>query len=166
MLAGSASLAAFTSSAARWTRQHTDDYASAIEARRDDIVAAAITARTNGGANYSVILTPATGNYLTTDNHNVAPRNIGFAKVHAANITAAGGAVSKRSARLDTVFCRDLIFITSLYRVVRLHLSQQLTYSKEVIRAASSITDWKLTEFEGFETLQKPRDEDKLVGNW
>lgn len=49
--------------------------------------------------------------------------------------------------RLDTVAVRNLIFITNLYRTVRLRLQRDLVYSRDIIQRSAPITAESLTEF-------------------
>jgi hypothetical protein len=49
--------------------------------------------------------------------------------------------------RFDTTFIRNLIFITNLYRSVRMKLARDLNYSKEVITRSIPITQSSITEF-------------------
>ena len=51
--------------------------------------------------------------------------------------------------RFDTVFIRNLIFITNLYRSVRIKLARDLTYSKDIITKSIPITNANITEFYG-----------------
>lgn len=60
--------------------------------------------------------------------------------------------------RFNTVLIRQLIFIVNVYRSIRMKLHRDLTYSKEVIRSAESITDWNLTEFRGVNRSDDPYD--------
>ena len=50
-------------------------------------------------------------------------------------------------ARFDTVLVRNLIFITNIYRSIRLKLSRDLTYNREIIARSEAITNPKMTEF-------------------
>lgn len=60
--------------------------------------------------------------------------------------------------RFNSTLIRQLIFIVNVYRTIRMKLHRDLTYSKEVIRSAESITDWNLTEFRGINTVDDPYD--------
>jgi len=51
--------------------------------------------------------------------------------------------------RFDTIFVRNLIFITNLYRSVRMKLARDLTYNKDVIARSLPITNNNITEFYG-----------------
>lgn len=51
--------------------------------------------------------------------------------------------------RFDTVFIRNLIFITNLYRSVRMKMQRDLVYNKDVILRSAPITRPQLTEFYG-----------------
>lgn len=54
--------------------------------------------------------------------------------------------------RFDTVFIRNLIFIVNLYRSVRLKLSKDLTYNRDVVLKSAAITRAGNTEFRGNST--------------
>lgn len=60
--------------------------------------------------------------------------------------------------RFDTVFIRNLIFITNLYRSVRVKLQRDLVYSKDVILRSVPITRPQLTEFYGNQVDLAPDD--------
>lgn len=50
--------------------------------------------------------------------------------------------------RLDTVLCRDLMFITDSYRILRLKLRRDLMYSKDLIVRSHALTREDVTEFD------------------
>lgn len=58
--------------------------------------------------------------------------------------------------RFDTVFIRNLIFVVNLYRSVRLKLSQDLTYNKDIVARSASVTRRSITEFAG-NAIDRPR---------
>lgn len=60
--------------------------------------------------------------------------------------------------RFDTVFIRNLIFIVNLYRSLRIKLSRDLMYNKDIITRSAPITGVHLTEFFGNE-VDQPRDD-------
>ena len=62
--------------------------------------------------------------------------------------------------RFDTIFVRNLIFITNLYRSVRMKLARDLTYSKDVITKATPIVNNNITEFYGnnSDSARRPYD--------
>ena len=49
--------------------------------------------------------------------------------------------------RLDTVLCRDLLFITDAYRILRLKLRRDLMYSKDLVVKSHALTREDVTEF-------------------
>ncbi|SIP85978.1 Hypothetical protein PACV_263 [Pacmanvirus A23] len=51
--------------------------------------------------------------------------------------------------RFDTVFIRNLVFITNLYRSVRMKLQRDLVYNKDIVMKSAPITRSQLTEFYG-----------------
>lgn len=69
-------------------------------------------------------------------------------QVKAVNVDADRLSVAGKN-RFDTVLVRNLIFIVNLYRSVRTKLSQDLTYSRDIIARSVPITRPQLTEFYG-----------------
>ncbi|QYB17607.1 polyprotein pp220-like protein [Pacmanvirus S19] len=60
--------------------------------------------------------------------------------------------------RFDTVFIRNLVFITNLYRSVRMKLQRDLVYNKDIVMKSIPITRPQLTEFYG-NTVDQSRQE-------
>ncbi len=72
-------------------------------------------------------------------------------KIESADVTGDLYDILRRVGRLrfDTVFVRNLIFVTNLYRSVRMKLARDLTYNKDVIAKSIPITNNNITEFYG-----------------
>ncbi len=66
-------------------------------------------------------------------------------------VTMEGGALPINKVigwlRFHSILTRNLIFVTNLYRVVRLKLHRDLVYSRDIIKKSAAMTKHSLTEF-------------------
>jgi hypothetical protein len=88
------------------------------------------------------------GERKTRDNDvDVDATQVGVVRL--ANIAAGKELYDAGAARYNTTIVRQLLFITNLYRLVRLRLQRDLVYSKEVIMRSVPITRNEITELNG-----------------
>ncbi len=86
---------------------------------------------------------------LQPDNDNVLDPH----QVHRVNVAPIRNILAQIGRmRFDTVFIRNLIFITNLYRSIRMKLQRDLVYSKDIVLRSEPITRTQLTEFFGNQT--------------
>ncbi|AIB52024.1 hypothetical protein E24_00329 [Faustovirus] len=88
------------------------------------------------------------GERKTKDNEvDVDATQVGVVKLR--DIAAGKSLYDAGRARYNTTVVRQLLFITNLYRLVRLRLQRDLVYSKEVIMRSVPITRNEITELNG-----------------
>jgi len=58
--------------------------------------------------------------------------------------------------RFNTVFVRNLFFITNLYRVLRHKMHEDLTYSNAPVVKGNNLARWRNTEYRGYQTYDSP----------
>jgi hypothetical protein len=66
------------------------------------------------------------------------------------------------AVRFDTLFVRNLIFMTNVLRVIRLKLNRDLVYSRDIILKSEQITRFGLTEFMSNQTYM-PRAKAEIM---